>query len=1473
MPLLDGRAGRAYHLACPVDHHDRVILLEVVPFLVLAALYLGVALALTPELLRRRERFSWLGLGMWLVFVLVGALAAVMGAAKLNDDSFLGSVSPWPVFALTVLAYVPAAIFISRWKERHLLISAAPRVVEAEKEASERRRDAESISRLSSALLEGGSGHEAADRLFDELERVLGITLSLIATVDEEAERAVGFAARGADEDWWRTVELDLERDQSGIVAAARDRAPLVIFDVRTSPRVSQELARRVGAHSAAFVPLHSEGRVAAVLVVASAKPRLFTASETELMQDLANETALALGQASSREALGAALERERLVAEISRRVRSELDLDAVLKVAVTEVGKALDLSRAFIRLGESGEDAPVRAEWDAPGVAAIGNVAGRLPVSNFAARERRTVAIGDVTTAPELDDPSLGGRDTLLELGTRAAFATPILVFDRMIGTFGLHRAEEGAWSPHEVSLAEAVAREIGLAVHTARLLQQNERRLQEQAALLKAGQVLTSDLRFQSVIQRLVTEVVQLLGADAADCWIFDERRALLRCHAVLGIPESNIGREIAPEGTVQEAVSTGRPLLKRDFARSEAPTPSEDYRVFAEVMDAPITWLGEVRGVLGVCSRDHGRFDESDLELLDTFARLASLALHNAESFGERERQAQVQRGFYRIADVLGSTLSLRETLDALAQAACQALGGSSALVLEPSGERLVLAGSHELPAELVQALEPGIAEDVSPLPAAAQEGRILSSTSLAGDDRFRESVRALLTAEGYQALLAAPVLGAQRQKHAVVVLFREERDFSDDDLALARHLTGAARGALERAELFEGERRAHTFSRRLADIGGLLATKLDPAAAFAEVVREAPALLDADAAVLRLLENDDLVVRAAFGPGTRGLRNSRSSPASGAVGIAAQSLAPLAVNDARETPRFGHEDPLLANGMLACVAVPMLLHGGGLSGVLAVYDAKARTWREDEVQALAAFAASASAVFSSAELYQRVAEEKERSEAILANIADGIVAVDRDDAIVLWNATAEQISGVPAEEALGRRVVEVLQRDLAAGEGAPPGECALSIQRGDKEVWLSVSEAVMLDAAGAVAGRVFAFRDVSGERVVEQMKSDFVATVSHELRTPLTSIYGFAETLMRGDVEFSDTDRETFLRYIASESERLINIVDDLLSVARLETGTLRLNLEETDVGAVAGEVVSRIQEHAEGWEFELDVPGAGVVVEADREKLSQVLLSLVDNAVKFSPAGGRIAISARRRPDCVEMRISDEGIGIPRADHQRIFSKFYRAEGAGPGVEGTGLGLFLARGLLVAMGGRIWVESKEGQGSTFVFELPAAASRRRGPAGEGDGLMPLTVLVIDDEAPIRLLCRVNLEAEGAEVLEAGDGERGLELARRERPDAILLDVMMPGLDGWTVAERVLEDDATRRIPIIFLTARADIRDRARGLGVGGLDYITKPFNPVDLAALVEEVVRAVDRGERDELRAEKLSELRELLGAT
>jgi len=1157
---------------------------------------------------------------------------------------------------------------------------------------------------------------DAVEVLFDAAFAVPGVDVALLALVDREAGRAEGWATRGADEEWWGGVSLDLENDVSGIVAAARDGAPFTVYDLDAGG--ADGALEPLGARSAVFVPLVARGRVGAVLVAACRdERRYFPREAVERLADAAQAAASTVAQRRSADSLAVALGRERLIAEIGRKVRSELDLDKVLEIAVGEVGRALAVARVVVRLGSDGP-MPVAAEWRSAGVGSIVDEAERLPVSNLAVRERRTVTVADVVTAPELDDPALGGRETLLDANTRAALATPIVVFDELIGVFVLHRAQPGAWSDGEIALAEAVAGEAGLAIHAARLLRADARRLERQNSLLTAAQVVTSDLRFESVLRRLVDQVANLLDADAADCWMFEQGHGLLRCRAVHGLPSTEVGRRIKPEGTMGEAVRTGRPAVNRAFAATEDPPPSPSYASFGDVMVAPITWLGEVRGVLGICALESGHFDDTDLEIVDAYARFASLAFHNAESFEERERQAQIQQGFYRIAEVLGSPLSLAETVDALAEAAAGALGGVAGFVLEPLGNRLLLAGSHDVRPVVRTALEDGISDDEAPFAAAAREERIVTSSRLTDDDRFSDRWRALFLGDAdARALLATPVAVSAGRSGAVVVVFAEERTFSDEDLALARHLSRAARGALERGELFETERRARRLSQRLAAIGASLVTNLDPLAVLEDLVREAPALLEAEAVTIRLFDGDELVVRAASGgDGTavHELVGSREPVGAGVVGSVVQSRAAMVVVDAAADRDASRGDALLGSGMGGCVAVPM---GGrtGLLGVLTVYSAAPRVWREEETQALAALAVVASAAFSNAELYQQVAEEQERSSAILRNIADGIVAVDRDGTVVLWNATAERVTGVPPEEAHGRRVRDLLGRDLAEEDGPVGREEPATIARGGKDVFLAVTQAVMTDAGGNVAGRIFAFRDVSSERMLEQMKSDFVATVSHELRTPLTSIYGFAETLLRSDVEFSADDRATFLAYVVSESERLIDIVDNLLNVARLEAGTFGLDLSPTDVAEVVGEVVERVRDMLDGqFELAAEVGDGPLLADADREKLEQIVHHLVENAVKFSPDGGAITVSARRRADVVEVRVRDEGIGIPHVDQARIFTKFYRAETpVATGSPGTGLGLFLARGLVTAMGGRITVDSVEGQGSTFTVELPVS----------------------------------------------------------------------------------------------------------------------------------------------------------------
>jgi PAS domain S-box-containing protein len=1174
---------------------------------------------------------------------------------------------------------------------------------------------------LADALLRSPDAPAAGLLLVREVVERLGVDFAAVALISDDQSRARGLVAveGGEEADWWREVTVDLENEPSGIATAAFEAAPIVVYDVPGSARVSRRLAERVGAKSAVFVPLIASGRVHAVLVVATTTDRrVFGKDDLAVLEPLAAEAALAIERRVASSALADALERERIVGEIARKVRSELDLEDVLRVAVDEMAGATGASRAFIRLDESDEAMPVLVEWDAPGTEPVGIEAPNLPVLNLSVRDRRTAAVGDIEQVPELNDPTLGNLDLLRRLGTRAVLASPIVAFDEVIGVFGLHRNEPHQWTPAEHALLESVAREVGLAIHTARLLEENAQRLEQSAALLKASQYVASELRLETVLQRLVVEVTRLLRADAADCYLFDQRRDVLTCAAVYGLDPDVVALEFPAErGLAGEALRQGRGLLSVDYRSIAEPIPHPAYRGFRSAIVAPMKWSGEKRGVLGVGSRDEKRrFDQDDVAILETFAGLASIALRHASTFAQSARQARIQRGFYGIASVLAEPLSLDETLTAVAKAASEALGGSFAALLLPATDGLTLAAGHELPELLAELLAGGLPESAVALLTCARERRTLASSEVLDDDRFEAEWRELARKTGYRSLLAIPIESPRREQGGLaLVFFTEPRMFTDDELELAQHLAGAAHGALERSELYETERSSRALSQQLARMGGSLATELDPAAILGEVVEQAPALLGADAASVRRLEEENLVVSAASGEGAEAAIGSTSPATAWLVGDIVQLRSPKAVEDVAGDRRLLDADPILAEGYRSYLGVPLFGAESELYGVLAVYGRAPRPWLQEEIEALAALAGNASAVLASADLYQKVKDEQDRSSAILANIADGIVAVDREGAVVLWNAAAEQITGVPASEAVGRTPAQVLQRTLESGEETASRDRLVPIRRGGEEVWLSVTEAVMRDPAGAVAGRIFAFRDVSSERVVEEMKSEFVAAVSHELRTPLTSIYGFAETLLRQDVLFEEEERRTFLGYIASEAQRLTTIVDALLNVARLEAGDLQMELSPIDVGSVVSEVVTVIRETGpvNGHEFVVDLPSERLDAAADRDKLRQILSNLVDNAVKFSPDGGTVTVAARRKSGAVEVRVVDRGPGIPAAEQGRIFRKFYRGDLARDRPGSTGLGLFIAEGLVRAMGGRIWVDSEEGAGSSFAFELPLA----------------------------------------------------------------------------------------------------------------------------------------------------------------
>jgi PAS domain S-box-containing protein len=366
------------------------------------------------------------------------------------------------------------------------------------------------------------------------------------------------------------------------------------------------------------------------------------------------------------------------------------------------------------------------------------------------------------------------------------------------------------------------------------------------------------------------------------------------------------------------------------------------------------------------------------------------------------------------------------------------------------------------------------------------------------------------------------------------------------------------------------------------------------------------------------------------------------------------------------------------------------------------------------------------------------HKRAEEALRESEAqkasILASMAEGTVVSEPDGTVVAINAAMERMAGWKDGEVRGRPFAEVyeiregegdaphwedtlLSRAISAGESlASRGYRQTLLTRDGRHVPVGLNAAPLLDSEGNLLGGLAVVRDVSYEREVDHLKSSLVSTVSHELRTPLTMIQGFSELLL--DRDLSDERSKEALHQIKNAAERLSRLIEDLLSVSRIESGRLVARMAPIELEPVIAEVIAP---YMADRKIKVGLDGVSTVM-ADRDQLVQILTNLVSNAVKYSPPGTDIGIGARAEGRTVQVEVSDHGIGMTEKERSRLFEKFFRADRSEVrDVGGTGLGLYITRNLVEMQGGQIWVRSKKGKGSTFVFSLPAVLARDGGAA--------------------------------------------------------------------------------------------------------------------------------------------------------
>ena len=406
--------------------------------------------------------------------------------------------------------------------------------------------------------------------------------------------------------------------------------------------------------------------------------------------------------------------------------------------------------------------------------------------------------------------------------------------------------------------------------------------------------------------------------------------------------------------------------------------------------------------------------------------------------------------------------------------------------------------------------------------------------------------------------------------------------------------------------------------------------------------------------------------------------------------------------------------GDDDPDRATAM----CVPLVVRGECIGSVAIAVGTEGRNLGEPERVFGRSLATRVASALDGARQFRRAQERAQASE-VLDAIADGVALVDQDGVVRLWNPAAAAITGVHPQDVLGRQIERLLPSWSGVAERVPvtvggTARTALTtvpLTTADgRDVWLSMS------AVGFARGVAFAFRDLTEERAVERMKSDFVATVSHELRTPLTSIHGAAMTLTRDDIDLDPEVHDKLLDIISQQSVQLAEIVDSVLTASRIDAGQLEVRSQPVDMAQLVRDVVDGTRARLGNERgVQLELPDDLPLVSADRVHLRQVIENLVENAIKYSPAGGDIAVRVSDRHGSVLLEVEDRGIGIAPHDHRRIFEKFYRADAdMSLGVGGTGLGLFIVRELVRQMSGRVEVKSTPGQGSTFQVLLPTAS---------------------------------------------------------------------------------------------------------------------------------------------------------------
>ena len=543
---------------------------------------------------------------------------------------------------------------------------------------------------------------------------------------------------------------------------------------------------------------------------------------------------------------------------------------------------------------------------------------------------------------------------------------------------------------------------------------------------------------------------------------------------------------------------------------------------------------------------------------------------------------------------------------------------------------------------------------------------------------------------------------------------------------------------------------------------------------------------------------------------------------------------------------------------------------LRHQGDLVGaVFLARDKGMGEFGQEDEEILVMFASQAALVIANARRYREEQRARNDLETLINTSPVGVAVFDaRTGAPVSFNQEAVRIvDSLRDPDQSPEQLLEVLSYRRADGRKISPFDIAKELIEGDtvqaEEIVIEVSDGrsvtTLVNATpirsenGTVESCVVTIQDMTALEELERLRAEFLAMVSHELRTPLTSVKGSITTLLDPPSPLNPAEMRQFHQIIDAQVNRMHVLISDLLDVARIETGTLAVSPEPTDVGILISEARNGFRSGGGKHNIEIDLAPDLPWVMADRLRMVQVLGNLLTNASRQSPESSIIRVTAVGEGVHVAVSVSDEGRGIPAESLPQLFRKFSRIESQEQGGD-TGLGLAICKGIVEALGGRIWAESDgPGLGARFTFTLPTVeqagyvspAAPGRTPSRAPRSAGRLRILAVDDDPQALRYVRDTLMRSGFEPMVTADPGEALRLVEEYKPHLVLLDLVLPGTDGIDLMKDIAE---TRDVPVIFLSAYGQDKLVARAFDMGAADYVVKPFSPTELLARIRAALR-------------------------